>query len=297
MAESADKKLEFTYDYMGRRVDKKVYSGSVGNWTLSKHERFVYDGYKCIEVLDALNRNAITKKFIWQPENLGLDVVLSMTDSDSEGATFFCTHDANKNTSELIDATGTIRAHYEYSPFGKITVQTGEEAAINPFRFSSEFHDTETALIYYNFRYYSLELGRWTKRDPIEEKGNVLLNEPRLTSYNIFSKEKVISNHNEFELFYVYVKNSPSNYFDNLGLASSTSFGGPCLASQDGNVRPHRICQGCRISICILWHDGYQWGKGNVICRKQIITGKYYWRPQKTFGNYKYGPCNKGKCP
>ena len=195
VAESADKKLEFAYDYMGRRVEKKVYSGSVGNWTLSKHERFVYDGYKCIEVLDALNSNTITKKFVWQPENLGLDVVLSMT--DSEVTTYFYTHDANKNTSELIDATGTIRAHYEYSPFGKTTVQTGDKAAINPFRFSSEFHDTETALVYYNFRYYSPELGRWTKRDPINEKDG--------------------------ENLQAMLRNNAVNKFDRLGLAGASA--------------------------------------------------------------------------
>ena len=44
--------------------------------------------------------------------------------------------DANKNVSELID--------------------------------SSEVADDETGLVYYNYRYYSAELGRWLSRDPIE---------------------------------------------------------------------------------------------------------------------------------
>ena len=35
-------KLQFAYDFMGRRVEKKVYSGT----TLTQHTRFVYDGYK-----------------------------------------------------------------------------------------------------------------------------------------------------------------------------------------------------------------------------------------------------------
>jgi RHS repeat-associated protein len=39
------------------------------------------------------------------------------------------------------------------------------------FRFSSEYFDSETSLVYYNFRYYSPELGRWLSRDPISEKG------------------------------------------------------------------------------------------------------------------------------
>ena len=39
------------------------------------------------------------------------------------------------------------------------------------FRFSSEYHDSETNLVYYNYRYYSPELGRWLSRDPIGERG------------------------------------------------------------------------------------------------------------------------------
>jgi RHS repeat-associated protein len=40
---------------------------------------------------------------------------------------------------------------------------------------SSEFHDDETGLVYYNYRYYSPALGRWTRRDPIGENGTVNL--------------------------------------------------------------------------------------------------------------------------
>ena len=43
-AEKGTAKLEFAYDYMGRRIFKKVYNGE----TLTSHIRFVYDGYKLI---------------------------------------------------------------------------------------------------------------------------------------------------------------------------------------------------------------------------------------------------------
>ena len=43
------------------------------------------------------------------------------------------------------------------------------------FRFSSEYHDSETNLVYYNYRYYSPELGRWLNRDPIDEMGGANL--------------------------------------------------------------------------------------------------------------------------
>jgi RHS repeat-associated protein len=160
-AEKSDQKLEFTYDYMGRRVEKKV-TDKVGTiWTVTKHEYFVYDGYKLIEKLNVLDSNAVTQKFVWSGEKL-----LSVYDAEQD-ANYCYTMDANRNISELIDGNGNTVAHYEYSPFGKILRQTGTYADTNPFRFSREYFDTESGLVYYNYRYYSPELGRWTKKDPI----------------------------------------------------------------------------------------------------------------------------------
>lgn len=73
--------------------------------------------------------------------------------------------------SRLSDESGNVVAHYEYSPFGSLTKTEGAYAASNPFRFSSEYFDEETGLVYYNYRYYNPELGRWISRDPIEEQG------------------------------------------------------------------------------------------------------------------------------
>lgn len=79
--------------------------------------------------------------------------------------------DSNNNIAELPDGSGDVVAHYEYSPFGSLTKTTAAYAASNPFRFSSEYFDEETGLVYYNYRYYNPELGRWISRDPIEEQG------------------------------------------------------------------------------------------------------------------------------
>jgi RHS repeat-associated protein len=70
----------------------------------------------------------------------------------------------------------------------------GPLADENPFRFSSEYFDDESGLVYYNFRYYSPELGRWLSRDPIEEQGGLNL--------------------------YAMVRNDAINTFDVLGLLS-----------------------------------------------------------------------------
>ncbi len=161
--ENSSKRLEFSYDYMGRRVEKKVYSGSVGNWVLDEHSRFVYDGYLQIEKLDALNSNAVIRKRIWSDGKVICDI---------HGSTaYYALGDANKNITEYIDSTGAIQAHFEFSPFGKITVASCTDPDDFDFRFSSEVFEHETGLVYYNYRYYSPELGRWLSRDPIGENG------------------------------------------------------------------------------------------------------------------------------
>ena len=183
-AENGDTRLEFSYDYMGRRFEKKVYTANV----LTKHEKFVYDGYKLIQVLDALNSDAVTMTFVWHPESTGLDTPFSMT---YNGEIYYYVTDGNKNVTALLDADGNRAAEYIYHPFGTIYSKTGPMVDLNPFRFSSEQYDDETGLVYYNYRYYSPELGRWISRDPIEEEGGVNL--------------------------YAMVGNNPSNCWDHLG--------------------------------------------------------------------------------
>ena len=167
-AENGDTRLEFNYDCMGRRFEKKVYIAN----TLTKHEKFVYDGYKLTAVYDVLENNALRMTFAWQPDSVDLDVPVSMT---CDGETYYYVTDGNKNVTALLDADGVRVAKYTYNPFGRILNSEGALAEINPFRFSSEQYDDETGLVYYNYRYYSPELGRWTKRDPIEEEGGVNL--------------------------------------------------------------------------------------------------------------------------
>lgn len=57
---------------------------------------------------------------------------------------------------------------FAYEPFGR---PRHAEASANPFRFSSDYHDDETGLVYYNYRHYSPKLGRWISRDPAGEEG------------------------------------------------------------------------------------------------------------------------------
>jgi RHS repeat-associated protein len=51
----------------------------------------------------------------------------------------------------------------------------GAEAAENPWRFSTKPVEAGTGWLYYGFRYYMPDMGRWAGRDPIGEQGGVNL--------------------------------------------------------------------------------------------------------------------------
>ncbi|UDQ98347.1 RHS repeat-associated core domain-containing protein [Lentisphaerota bacterium WC36G] len=68
-------------------------------------------------------------------------------------------------------SSGSVANRYDYSPFGQLIADV--ETVENPFKFSSEYAEKETGLIYYNYRYYNPKDGKWLSRDPIEEKGGI----------------------------------------------------------------------------------------------------------------------------
>jgi RHS repeat-associated protein len=115
---------------------------------------------------------------------------------DIGGQLYFPCYDNNGNVTEYVDASGAVRARYEYSPFGKITAQSGDLADMFRFRFSTKYYDIETGLYYYGYRYYSPELGRFLIPDPIEEDGGLNL--------------------------YAFVANGPVNKTDYLGMWFAT---------------------------------------------------------------------------
>ncbi|UDQ98381.1 RHS repeat-associated core domain-containing protein [Lentisphaerota bacterium WC36G] len=70
-------------------------------------------------------------------------------------------------------SSGSITNRYDYSPFGQLS--KNNETVANVFKFSSEYAEKETGLVYYNYRYYNPTTGKWLKRDPIQEAGGLNL--------------------------------------------------------------------------------------------------------------------------
>ena len=102
-------------------------------------------------------------------------------------------HDGNKNVSEAVAAASgedsdiEFLAHYDYAAFGAVIAQRGGCAEANPWRFSSEYEDTELGLDYYNYRHYEPVTGRWMSRDLSGEWSNVFIDAAK--KYSDFSAE------------------------------------------------------------------------------------------------------------
>jgi RHS repeat-associated protein len=103
----------------------------------------------------------------------GVGGLLAVTDSSGS---HFAGYDGNGNVTLLVKATDrSVTAQYEYGPFGELLSSSGSMATANPFRFSTKYQDDETGLLYYGYRYYNPNTGRWLSRDPIAERGGLNL--------------------------------------------------------------------------------------------------------------------------
>lgn len=197
------RRLEFTYDYLGRRVDKTVRSGWNGSIyaTVLAETRFIYDGWNLVtEYAWNVSPAVLHRSYTW-----GLDITVSRTDAGGVGAllqiadqatgkTYLPAYDGNGNIVALNTASTTATAAiYEYGPFGESlrALTTDPAVADQPFRFSTKYYDAETGLYNYGHRYYDPTCGRFVGRDPIDEKGGLHL--------------------------YAFCRNNPVNVWDVLG--------------------------------------------------------------------------------
>ena len=85
--------------------------------------------------------------------------------------------DANGNILSLTTGSGVASARYRYSPFGETISSQDLDgsgwAVKNLHRFSTKPEITGTGLLYYEYRFYDPQTGRWPSRDPIGEEGGV----------------------------------------------------------------------------------------------------------------------------
>ena len=109
----------------------------------------------------------ILNDYITQYESNPLNQYIAI---QQEEQTVAPTYDADGNITEYVSDNGNVAAQYKYSAFGEIISQSGESFT---HLFSTKPYCTTTGLIEYQFRQYDPVLGRWLRRDPIEEAGGI----------------------------------------------------------------------------------------------------------------------------
>lgn len=187
---AAQQRLEFAYDWQGRRIQKVVYINDGSGYAASYTNKFVYDGWNLLARLDGGGN--LLQSYVWGTDLSGtlqgaggVGGLLAITDyQPGTAGTYFPAFDGNGNVIALVRAAdGALAAQYDYGPFGEVIRATGPMAKANPFRFSTKYQDNETDLLYYGYRYYNANTGRWNGRDPLGERGGLnvygfVLNEP-----------------------------------------------------------------------------------------------------------------------
>jgi RHS repeat-associated protein len=139
----------FDYDGQGRcvRIIERT------NGVVESHKTFLWCGTELCEERDPTGAT-VTKRFFGQGEQIA-------------GSNYFFTRDHLGSVREMTDSTATLRARYDYDPYGRRTKLAGDLDA--DFAFTGHYYHGPSGLHLAAYRSYDAETGRWTSRDPIVE--------------------------------------------------------------------------------------------------------------------------------
>ena len=145
---------QFVYD--GLNQNAQIVETNSGSATSTK--RFVWSGNQRCEERDG--SGTLTKQFYAQGQIDGV------TD-------YFFAKDHLTSVHEITDSSGGIQAEYKYDPYGRL--QKISESQSSDFGFCGYYSHSRSGLLLTLFRSYSVGLGRWISRDPINESGGTNL--------------------------------------------------------------------------------------------------------------------------
>ncbi len=290
--EAAQRRFEYVYDFGGRRIQTTRYTKSGANWVAAGTTTFLFDGWNLV----AERSPQGDRTYLW-----GLDLsgtleraggiggLLALSDV-SAGTTHSFTYDANGNVTALFNAlTGQTNATYEYGPFGEPLRASGPMAMVNPFRRSSKYTENESGFVYYGYRYYNPETGRWLNRDPIGERGGVNLygfvgNNP-INLWDILGLKWKKIGPNDDESRMLYLRQSPSDTFEDLasivGLNASEHKNWAIPVAEAADSEDSEA--GCKYSVPNIWIST-NFLNGPTLWEKFVNLGAIIGRPVSNLG-------------
>jgi choice-of-anchor A domain-containing protein/RHS repeat-associated protein len=165
----------YSYDYRNRLTDV-VHTNAAGMVLDSSHYTYdVFDrriavtvnGQTQVTVYDGDHAWAdytaggqVTTRYLFGPK---VDEVMARW-RPGQGTVWYLT-DHLGSVRDLVNGSGAVLNHLEYSPYGAVASQTNA-AASDRFRFSGREYDAATGLYYYRARYYDPVQGRFLSQDP-----------------------------------------------------------------------------------------------------------------------------------
>ena len=180
---------ENRYDGIGRRRERVEYGGG-GVVT----NRYLYCDWLVLGVTDGAG-NALESYTHGADQSGqigggagGIGGILASTQA---GGAAFYHYDFNGNVVQVSGSNQAQLAKYTYSTYGELLLEEG--TFDSRYKFSTKENDI-SGLIYYGYRFYSSDLGRWINRDPIGEHGGIHLYE--------FARNSAINKFDPFGLTY-----------------------------------------------------------------------------------------------
>ena len=87
-----------------------------------------------------------------------------------DGVTYALLSDVRGSVRRVVEvSTGAVVQELEYSPFGRVLVDTNP--GFQPFGYAGGLYDVDTGLVRFGARDYDGGIGRWTAKDPIGFSG------------------------------------------------------------------------------------------------------------------------------
>jgi RHS repeat-associated protein len=157
----------YGYDVLGRRIVKRVYSGSNAGYL-----RMVYRGSAV--AVEADSGGTLTLGYT---SGLGVDNLVAIH-RYSDNSDYYVVQDALHSVRGLSRRDGTWIASWRYGIYGAAIDSAGSSPIALRFRWTGREYDAETGLYYFRTRYYDATAQRFVQEDPIGFSGG-----PNLYAY------------------------------------------------------------------------------------------------------------------
>jgi RHS repeat-associated protein len=214
--------VNYTYDLTGKRFSKRLISK-----TKKRIQRFFYIDDTEIGCLDEKGE-IVELKIPSNPNNPESPAIAI----EIKKEIYVPFYDLQGNIACLLDHNRRrVVESYRYSAYGEEEIlndrgRTVSDSSVgNPWRFKGKRVDKEVGLIYFGYRYYDPQIGRWISPDPMGT-----IDGPNM---------------------YAFVRNNPIKYVDYFGFNSQLDPN--CGCTQHGHPGWHNAPPGC---VCICGRDG-----------------------------------------